>query len=363
MRRVESQPAAVAVTGPWYLQLATLLLQRMRVASPVGGIWEAADVQWWSRQERAADRHGPLFWLDGRGEPLAAVILTDFGRSVQCDVLVLRDDLERTVWRVATRRADAIGAAAEIPVRPDNAVGVAELTAAGWRPTAEPGVVSSWLEAGRRPRIPPLVPGYRLLSRADGPGRPHPMIARNGARVEQRLRSACPELPAASRPGTTAPAVPAPITTVSTAVGKRVAWLTQTLAARRQARRGATPRPTSGPDGPRQGGASPSPGRAKPISPSYDSRAAGAARTRQASCTARRARSAADSTSAETSASVPGWSAAILPCRASRMSSGVASCRTPSTSYHVTRAVTGHRRELMHKLTAWAALPSLPRRT
>jgi hypothetical protein len=71
MRSVESRPAAVVVTGPRYLRLATLLLQRMRVASPVGGIWEAA-----------------LFRVD----------------------------------------------AAEFPVRADNAAGVATLTAAGCRP-------------------------------------------------------------------------------------------------------------------------------------------------------------------------------------------------------------------------------------
>jgi predicted N-acetyltransferase YhbS len=189
MRPVESRPAAVVVTGSRYLQLATLLLQRMRVASPAGGIWEAADVQWWSRQERATDRDGQLFWLDERGEPQAAVILTDFGHSVQCDVLVLSEDLEHVVWEAAISRVDAVaGAAAVFPVRADNAVGVATLTAAGWRPAGEAGVISSWLEAGRRPQMPPLVPGYRLLSRAEAPGRPHPMIARNGARVEQRLR-------------------------------------------------------------------------------------------------------------------------------------------------------------------------------
>ena len=53
---------------------------------------------------------------------------------------------------------------------------------------------------------------------------------------------------------------------------------------------------------------------------SYDCRAAGSPRTRQASCTARRARSAADSTSGGAPASVPGWSADVLACHASRMS-------------------------------------------
>jgi hypothetical protein len=54
--------------GPRYLELATTLLQRMRLASAEGGTWEAADVQWWSRQERATDRTGQLFRLDEHGD-------------------------------------------------------------------------------------------------------------------------------------------------------------------------------------------------------------------------------------------------------------------------------------------------------
>jgi GNAT superfamily N-acetyltransferase len=187
---VKNQSAAdVVVTGQRYLRLATTLLQRMRLASPAGGVWEAADVQWWSRRERATDRDGQLFWLDCRGEPLAAVILTHFGHSVQCDVLILPDDpgCERAVWRAAIGRADAFGASAEFPVRPDSVIGVAELTPAGLRSAGEPGVVSSWMEAAHRPEIPALAPGHRLLSRADAPDLPYPLIARNGPEVEERL--------------------------------------------------------------------------------------------------------------------------------------------------------------------------------
>jgi len=80
--------------GAEALRLATMLLQRMRQTRPAGTIWEAADVQWWSRQERPTDRDGQLFWLDERGEPVAAVLATDFGHSVQHDVLtVLKDHL------------------------------------------------------------------------------------------------------------------------------------------------------------------------------------------------------------------------------------------------------------------------------
>jgi GNAT superfamily N-acetyltransferase len=180
---------AVVVTGAAYLELATALLQRARLARPTGGIWEAADVQWWWRQERPTDQDGQLFWLDGRGDPLAAAIRTDFGHSVQCDVLVLPDDrdLEHAVWQAAIARADAVGTRAEFPVRTDDAAGIGELIAAGVGPAGEAGVVACWLHASRRPPIPPLPGGYRLLSRADAPDRPHPMMRRNGLDVAERL--------------------------------------------------------------------------------------------------------------------------------------------------------------------------------
>lgn len=39
----------VVVSADRYLRLATALLQQTRLASPDGGVWEAADVQWWWR--------------------------------------------------------------------------------------------------------------------------------------------------------------------------------------------------------------------------------------------------------------------------------------------------------------------------
>ncbi len=178
-------PAALAVTGPTSLRLACALLRRMRLASPDGGIWEAADAQWWSRQERPTDAGGQLFWLDEHGEPAAAVLRTDFGGTIQCDVLCLPGDpghpgRAAAAWRTALDLADAPGGPAEFPVRPDDTVGVAALTAAGYRPGGPPGVISAWLPAARRPAVPPLPPGYRLLSRAEAGERPHPLAARNG---------------------------------------------------------------------------------------------------------------------------------------------------------------------------------------
>ncbi|HET9895852.1 MAG TPA: GNAT family N-acetyltransferase [Streptosporangiaceae bacterium] len=176
-------------TGKEYLSLATRLLRRMRLARPIGGIWEAADFQWWWRRPRSTDAGGQLFWLDDSGEPVAAVVLTEFGPNVQCDVLVLPDGPvdEQVIWQSAIRRAADV--AAEFPVRLDDAPGNSMLAAFGYRPTDGPGVVASWLDAARRPPIRPLPAGYTLLSRADFRDCAHPLAIRNGADVEARLQA------------------------------------------------------------------------------------------------------------------------------------------------------------------------------
>jgi len=180
----------VAVYGPEYLGLATTLLERIRLACPTGGIWEAADLQWWSRAERLTDAEGQLFWRAG-GEPVAAVVRTQFGDSVQCDVHAGRGADRQAIWAEALRWAGShgqAGVATEFPVRDDDAIGIAAVTAAGCRPVSLGGVVASWLPAASQPPVPPLPTGFRLLSRADAPGEPHPMAARNGPDVGERLQ-------------------------------------------------------------------------------------------------------------------------------------------------------------------------------
>jgi GNAT superfamily N-acetyltransferase len=59
---------------------------------------------------------------------------------------------------------------------------------AGFAPSEETYGVS-WLDpADRREPRQPLPDGYRIVARADDRTRPHPMIRRNGAQIEQRLQ-------------------------------------------------------------------------------------------------------------------------------------------------------------------------------
>jgi hypothetical protein len=76
---------------------------------------------------------------------------------------------------------------------------------AGFAPTEQTGAVS-WLDpAARREPRQRLPTGYRIVARTEDRTRPHPMIGRNGAHIEDGLRRCSlyePELDLAVLPQT-----------------------------------------------------------------------------------------------------------------------------------------------------------------
>ena len=62
-------------TGHEALTLVTRLLQDARRADPEAGVWEAADLQWWSRRPRPSDTVPQRFWFVD--ERLVAVAAPD----------------------------------------------------------------------------------------------------------------------------------------------------------------------------------------------------------------------------------------------------------------------------------------------
>lgn len=172
-----------------YLTLATELLQRARLTNPEAGMWEAADLQWWWRTPRPSDSIDQLFWLDDEG-PIAAVVLTDWGRAWGCDPIVLpgiRPVSLSTVWASAVEAIDALGLdAVEVLARDDDVELLALLAGAGFV-VAEDQSGITWMDAGHRPEVAPLPDGFLLVDRQATSG-PHPMRSRNGEGVEARLR-------------------------------------------------------------------------------------------------------------------------------------------------------------------------------
>src|SRR5258706_8144550 len=159
--------------GLEYFNLVTALLQRARREHPTGGVWEAADLQWWWRRDQHPDPAGQTFWLDG-DVPCAAVIFTNWGDRWGCDVITTAV-AEEIVWTRAFEQIDAhADKPVEMAIHADDVGPIERVMAAGFEATDEVAV-ATWMTAAERPMPTPLPSGFELLARSDDPTRPHPM--------------------------------------------------------------------------------------------------------------------------------------------------------------------------------------------
>jgi GNAT superfamily N-acetyltransferase len=169
------------------LNATTTVLQRARLADPLRGMWEAADVQWWWRRPRATDGLALPVWFDAVG-PVAAAGLTAWDETWQSDVFAVPSTVdEGDVW-AATLEAAARhqGEALQVLVREDDAL-LADLAIQRGFAMTEELSGTAWMDAVQRPPVA-QVDGFVLVDRVTRADRPHPMIARNGELVEVRLR-------------------------------------------------------------------------------------------------------------------------------------------------------------------------------
>jgi ribosomal protein S18 acetylase RimI-like enzyme len=180
----------VRASGLDYLALATVLLQRARLADAEAGVWEAADLQWWWRTPRRSDAIEQLFWIDDDG-PVAGVVLTEWRRAWGCDPIVVPCVSSvplGTVWARAVEAIDALGLEAlEVLARDDDFELLGLLADAGFVAEDDrPGI--TWMDAEDRPAVAALPEGFALVDRAGETTTPHPMQRRSGEGVEDRLR-------------------------------------------------------------------------------------------------------------------------------------------------------------------------------
>ena len=103
-------PQIEVVRGAEFLRLATRLLQHMRLTATSGGIWEAADVQWWYKQNMFLVVHESVSLppaIEGRRMPENADThahpeMAEFYRQLYLDEAVktrqLQTELKDIVW-------------------------------------------------------------------------------------------------------------------------------------------------------------------------------------------------------------------------------------------------------------------------
>ncbi len=169
------------------LNATSTVLQRARLVDPLGGMWEAADVQWWWRRPRVTDELMLPVWFDEVG-PVAAAGLTAWDDTWQADVFAVPSIVgEGEVWAATLEGAAGHRRGAlRVLVREDDAPRAGLAIQSGFTMTDELSG-TSWMDADQRPPVAEL-DGFAIVDRVTRADRPHPMIARNGELVEPRLR-------------------------------------------------------------------------------------------------------------------------------------------------------------------------------
>ena len=186
--------------GRDHLAVVTRLLQNARLAEPDGGVWEAADVQWWWRVDQRPEPEGQPIWFEGEA-PVVAVVFTRWSRSIGCDLVGRDADVTRhsdLLWRHVGEAS--VNHDVSMVIRDDDPVRIAAAKRAGFVAGAEAFVIG-WMDAALRPSIPPLPVGIRIEPHDGGP---HHMVKRSGGQVAARLAECSlyrPDLDLAVRDG------------------------------------------------------------------------------------------------------------------------------------------------------------------
>jgi GNAT superfamily N-acetyltransferase len=150
-------------------------------------MWESADVQWWWGRPRLTDEVALPVWFDEFG-PVAAAGLTAEKASWQIDVFAVPSIVkEEEIWNTtleatAESRSDVL----EMLVREVEAP-LTDLALRSAFTMSEKLSGTSWMDADHRPPVT-HVDGFTIVDRVERADRPHPMIARGGELIEQRLR-------------------------------------------------------------------------------------------------------------------------------------------------------------------------------
>jgi predicted N-acetyltransferase YhbS len=149
-------------------------------------MWEASDLQWWWRRPRTTDDLALPVWFDEVG-PVAAAGLTAWGDTWQADVFAVPSQVdEEEIW-VATMEAASGHRSGPLRVLVRQVdVQLEDLALRSGFAMTDELSGTTWMDADERPSLE-QVDGFAIVDRSTSAD-PHPMIARNGALVERRLR-------------------------------------------------------------------------------------------------------------------------------------------------------------------------------
>lgn len=174
------------LTGKEYLSTVTDLAQRIRLEGAHEGLYEAADFQWWWREDDAAIPDRQIFWFDALGNAVACLKRLDTGSEWNNDFLwlpaarqVVEDQLIPEVVALITT-PDKL---AKIYLRADDIVLLKAIEDAGFVKGSDTLVLT---ELVNDPATTQLPAGFHLTSRVEDSS-PHHLMRRNGERIAVKL--------------------------------------------------------------------------------------------------------------------------------------------------------------------------------
>lgn len=156
-----------AYAGLAYLRRATALLTACRRADPLGGMWDAADLQWWWREDDFDVPERQLFFEGGGGAPRALLLLSPRYRTFDYELMAGEEDtgLGRQVLSTGLAWLDAQPVAPAARPRffvRDSHERLRQLAEArGYRPTRD-ALVQTFLELPAACGSAPAPDGYRV---------------------------------------------------------------------------------------------------------------------------------------------------------------------------------------------------------
>ncbi len=179
--------SVLQLAGHDRLDALSTILRRARQQHQTSGIWDAADLQWWWRKPRRSDDLATSVYFDAVG-PVAAGWLTSSEDLWQVDCVSVGAEVDRaTLLNDALQVVDQHGVPVEMLVEAEDRSLWAVAIAAGFTPGAAPSGGTAWCDL-HQPIRPTVPEGFHLVDRKQASG-PHPMVERNGAAVEDRLKT------------------------------------------------------------------------------------------------------------------------------------------------------------------------------
>jgi len=129
--------------------------------------------------------------VDDAREPVAAVILTEWGRVWGCDPMTIGSTpavSPAAIWARALELVDSLRlVAVETLVRDDDVEWQRLVAGSGFAMVGDTSG-TCWMDAEERPAVAPFPSGLTLSDRTRQGWLPHPLRTRNGSAVQARLR-------------------------------------------------------------------------------------------------------------------------------------------------------------------------------